>query len=137
MRIWRILTLLLVVAVAGINLWRTAGDGLRSIKHPPVDPVMTQEQRFAPLRRLLLERGIHGTAGYFTDVPREKVFAEFATVSEYYQLQYALTPLVLDLNTEHHPWAVGNFRATPAIPAGFKVVQDFGQGVFLLQQAAP
>ncbi|MDI1336390.1 MAG: hypothetical protein PSU94_09440 [Lacunisphaera sp.] len=137
MPFWRILTLLLVVAVAGINLWRTAGDGLRTLRHPVADPVMAQEQRFAALRRTLLERGISGTAGYFADVPKEKVFAGFATVSEYYQMQYALAPLVLDLNTEHHPWAVANFRTAAAMPPGFKVVQDFGQGVFLLQQAAP
>ncbi len=137
MRFWRILTLLLVIAVAGINLWRTAGDSLRWLRHPAYDPVVAQEQRFAPLRAELLKRGIAGTAGYFTDVPRDRVFAEFRTVAEYYQMQFALSPLVLDLNTEHHPWAVANYRATTVIPPGFQVVQDFGQGVLLLQQSAP
>jgi hypothetical protein len=137
MRYWRILSLLLVVAVAGINLWRTAADGLRSLRQPVTDPVMVQEQRFAALRRTLLERGISGTAGYFADVPKGEVFGKFETVSEYYQLQFAVAPLVLDLNTEHHPWAVANFRAVTALPPGFTVVQDFGQGVFLLQRAPP
>ena len=137
MRYWRILTLLLVVAVAGINLWRTAAAGWQSFRHPAPDPVMAQEKRFAPLRAEILKRGITGAAGYFSDVPKEKVFGGFTTVSEYYQMQFALAPLVLDLNTEHHPWAVVNHRTTTTLPPGFKVAADCGQGVLLLEQIPP
>jgi hypothetical protein len=137
MRYWRILTLLLVVAVAGINLWRTVAEAWRWTRQPAADPVMAQERRFAALRTEILRRGITGAAGYFSDVPKEKVFGEFATVSEYYQMQFALAPLVLDLNTEHHPWAIVNHRTAATLPPGFKVVADFGQGVLLLEQIPP
>jgi len=47
MRFWRILTLLLVVAVAGINLWRMGADSFQQAAPPAASPVVSLAARSA------------------------------------------------------------------------------------------
>ncbi len=80
--------------------------------------------RFASLKAQLPSRGTVGYIGESSD-----------SVADYYLAQYALAPLVLDHST-NHPLVVGNFPvSTPGFPEGdLQLVQDFGDGVLLLQR---
>lgn len=140
MALWRTLTLLVVLLVAGLNLWRTAQDAAGQLKHPQVDRVVEQEHRLASLRQSVVERGIRGTAGYFTDVPGDQIFTTFPTVEQYYLTQFALSPLVLDPYASDHPWTIVNLRTTvanPNLPSGYAVVEEFGDGLMLLKKGTP
>lgn len=132
-----------VVVVALVNLMHATGRTpvpplVASAGEP--DALMRQERRLAALRRSVESRGLRGVVGYVGDLPGTRVLDEPQTVTDYFQTQFVLVPLVLDLNTEHCEWAVANLRRGPAaerLPPGFGVVEDFGGGVLLLRKAVP
>ncbi|MBL9200732.1 MAG: hypothetical protein JNL39_09515 [Opitutaceae bacterium] len=135
--------LLIVAVLAGVNV----ADVLRRVPVPPrvasaaePDSVARMERRLARLRHALETRRLRGVVGYVADVPAERVAGEAQATVDYYQAQFALAPAVLDLVAERHGWVVTNLRTAALaqrMPAGYVVVEDFGEGVALLRKAAP
>jgi hypothetical protein len=131
----RVGALFAVAAIAGINVVHTA----RKTPPPPVgvpaeafDPLSRYEARLAALRQGLQARGLRGTLGYFGDQPEAG--------DDFFYAQFVLAPLVLDLRAEHYAWGVADLRtASPEtrLPEGWRVVEAFGSGVFLVRQSAP
>lgn len=119
-----------MAGVAVANVIHTA----RKVPSPPLeveassyDPLSWHEQRFRRFRAGAAAHGVRGTIGYIGDHP--------ATDDDYFYSQFALAPLVLDSDPAPHRWAVANLRTTnpeARIPAGWMIVQDFGDGVLLL-----
>lgn len=133
--LWRGGTLLAVAVVAGANVVHM----IRKVPPAPVqvaaasfDPIAAVEARFARVRTSLKRHGVEGTIGFVGDRP--------VADDDYYYAQFALVPLVLDLDPAPHAWAVTNFRASAAaatIPDGWRVVEDTGAGVLLLRKSVP
>jgi hypothetical protein len=140
---WRTAALLLVVVTAVINVLHMAQKVLppaQDASAAATDPVTCSERRFARLRERVRELHITGTVGYVGDMPGDRLTADARAVEDYYLAQFALVPLVLDLNADVHDWAVANMRTTaPAarVPVGWKIVEDFGAGIILLRKATP
>ncbi|HUR58012.1 MAG TPA: hypothetical protein VM029_09915, partial [Opitutaceae bacterium] len=58
-------------------------------------------------------------------------------MEEYFLTQFALVPWVLDARSMEGEWCVANLRTAPIAgrtPAGFRVTDDCGNGVFLLRR---
>lgn len=140
---WRTGTLLIVVVVAVVNVVQTA----QTVPPPPadapsaaIDPVRRQERRLAALHERVRAHGLTGVVGYIGDPPGGRLLEEENSVADFYLTQFVLVPLVLDAQPEAHEWAVANLRATTLqtrVPSGWRVVEDFGDGVILLRKAAP
>lgn len=141
--LWRLVAFGAVVVVALVNL-RALVE-----RFPPAapyadaaanDPAIRQEQRFAALRADLKARGLRGDVGYRGDVPPDRLFPDATACADYYLAQFTLAPFVLDPNFAAHNWCVTNFRTLPAsarpLP-GWRIVQDFGDGVLLLRKERP
>jgi len=138
--IWQAVWLLLIAAVAVGNVIH----GVRKTRPVPagtdgadLDRVMRFERRVAPLRAKLATSGVTGTIGYIGDIPSEQLSANDQGMEDYYLTQFVLVPLVLDRNPDAHEWAVGQFRRpvnSANLPAGWKVVEDLGEGVLLLRK---
>lgn len=143
MKIWSAVTAGLIAAVAAWNLWSLA----QHVPPPPhfpdanfENPVVQLERRLAPVRLALAARGIRGPIAYFTDIAPGELAANDAAMAEYFQSQFVLTPWVLDPRIGECGWGVANFRApdwSAHLPIGFRVAQDWGQGVLLLERCAP
>lgn len=139
-RIWPVASLTAVVAVSISNLVHVARKVLppptRHAPHVMLDHVTRTERRFSALRDHARSRGLTGTIGYMEDTPIDAL-ARDADV-DYFIAQFSVLPLVLDSTLSHSPWTIGNFRSSspPAIPTGWHVAQDFGQGVLLLEKSA-
>ena len=91
----------------------------------------------AAVRRALEIRGVRGTIGYVTDVAAADLAANSRGMEEYFLSQFALVPWVLDAKAGEREWVVANLHATSIherAPAGYRVTDDCGGGVFLLQR---
>jgi hypothetical protein len=140
---WRAATLGLVALVALVNLIFTAQTTPPpAVASPagPSDPTLRQERRFARIRAAIRDRGLKGTLGYVGNVPPSQLRADAGAVEAYYRAQFALAPVVLDPAAEREEWMVADL--TPAnpgwkAPRGWRVEQDFGDGVKLLRKEAP
>ena len=89
------------------------------------------------LRRVMQTRGVRGTIGYLTDVAAADLAANPRGMEEYFLTQFALVPWVLDARTQTSEWLVANLHATSIgerTPAGYRVSDDCGGGVFLLRR---
>jgi len=88
----------------------------------PDDIAQRSDQRFSALKAALPQRGIVGYTG------------DSNSPADYYLVQYALAPLVVD-NSENHPLVVGNFsgpQPPQSLPfAHLQLLKDFGNGVLL------
>jgi hypothetical protein len=136
---WRFLALLAVAAVSAINLVQLAQrvpPPAVPVPGAAVDSATRQERRLAEIRRELSARSIRGVVGYITDFPAE-IPASAAAGEDHYLAQYALLPVVLDLNAAAREWSVANLRNSRTLPPGWQVEQDCGDGVFLLRRARP
>ncbi len=132
---WRSGALLIVAAVTVANVIHTA----RKAPPPPLgvsaaafDPLTFHEERFRVFRARAAAQGVRGPIGYVGDTADAD--------DDYYYAQFALVPLVLDLNPAPHDWAVANLRTTtPAdrVPPGWRVAADCGAGVLLLRKGPP
>jgi hypothetical protein len=143
MKSWCTLCALIIAIVSAVNLVGT----VRRV--PPPSPlatgateniVMRHERRLAGVRRAFEARQIHGTIGYVTDLPPDQLAANPAAMEAYFVSQFALVPWVLDARIGECRWAVTNFHgdnAAARVPATFRVVEDFGDGVLLLEKGAP
>lgn len=144
MKTWSALTALILAVVAMTNL-------VQAVRHvppppvavpgrPPANVVLRQEQRFAAARRALEARGIRGLVGYVADLAPPLMSADHLTMEDYFSAQFALAPCVLDPKADARRWVVTNLRRktlAEATPAGFRVAEDFGSGVALLEKRAP
>ena len=88
----------------------------------PDDIAQHSEQRFAAVKAALPQQGIVGYTG------------DSNSPADYYLVQYALAPLVVD-NSVNHPLVVGNFsgpQPPQSLPsARLQLLKDFGNGVLL------
>lgn len=144
MKTWSVLCALVIAGLTVVNL-------VKSVQHTPPPPmpvigrlpenvVLRQEQRLAGLRRALTARGVRGQVGYIGDLSPPQMGADYRSMEEYFSAQFVLMPCVLDPKLGDSRWAVANLRRTTAserVPADFHVVEDFGDGVLLLQKGAP
>jgi hypothetical protein len=140
---WCGLVAAILAALGGSNLW----DVLRRVPPPPhyvsaapTDVVMRHEQRFAPVLAALRARRVRGRVGYLADQPPQAMQANPRGMQEYFLTQFALVPVVLDTNLENCTWLVTNLRETTLdarVPAGFQLVDEFGDGVSLLRRKEP
>lgn len=106
----------------------------------PSDIAMRLERRFGPMRVVLQAHHVTGTIGYFADLAGEQLRNDPVAIKEYFVTQFVLVPVVLEADSETCTWAVTNFHRTePAAlqRAGFRVVEDLGDGVRLLRKEAP
>lgn len=109
---------------------------VQSRQSPIQDLVTLSEKRFAPLKAVLPKKGTLGYVAY----PELKSLTDIPGAQKYYLAQYALSPVCLDYQHDH-PLSLGNFEG--GIPQLFLqeknliVVQDFGNGVFLLKKGNP
>ena len=132
-------TFLALAVISGLNLaavarrfppvsWQASAAG--------VDVVMRHERRMAAVRTALQQRGIHGAIGYVSEVPPADLPAKGDAMQEYFLTQFALAPWVIEAKFDDCAWAVANFHELGApVPVDFRVVQDFGAGVALLQKS--
>jgi hypothetical protein len=100
------------------------------------DSIGAYEARFAGLRGLLPP---YGTVAYVNDVKEHN-----ENRAAWALTQYALAPLIvvdsLDPGRVSGPWVVGNFhfRVPESVTAGrFRVIRNFGNGVFLFERENP
>lgn len=98
---------------------------------PAVDGVTEFSGRLKALKEVLPPAGV---IGYMTD-PGTPVNSTDA-VAEHHIIQYALAPIVVVPNT-NQKFIVGNFHKAVSTGAlrdqGFKLVQEFGNGIALLE----
>ena len=140
-RIWPVAAITAVVVVAASNIVHLARNvpppPTRYAPHAMIDHVTRSERRFAALREDARSRGLSGTIGYIEDAPTDTALRD-ADV-DYFIAQFSLLPLVLDSTLSRSPWAVGNFRGSsrPAIPPGWHIARDFGEGILLLRKSTP
>jgi hypothetical protein len=142
MRAWFAICALAVLALSAANFV----DLARRVRPPPrvaraeeMNLVMRHEQRFAAVRAALARAGAVGPIGYIADVPGAELAAHPRGTEEYFLTQFALVPWVLDAREERR-WSVTNLRArslAERLPAGIRVVEDFGGGVYLIERNAP
>jgi hypothetical protein len=140
MKLWSAVMVLALAVVAGINLVTTA----RRIPPPPRAPVaipqnvvMRHEQRFAAVRDALKTRSVSRAIGYLADLPPTELRASERSMREYFLTQFALAPWILDATAGDSQWVIANLhtaRIADRMPAGFRVVEDFGDGVALLEK---
>jgi hypothetical protein len=140
---WSAFAALLIVVLGAINLAQT----IRRVPPPPryaprvpADVAMRHERRFAAVHAALETRGIRGPIGYLADLPPDKMREDPAAMQEFFLTQFALVPVVLDADVAHFTWTVANLHASSAtdrLPAGFRIVEDFGDGVLLLRKENP
>jgi hypothetical protein len=143
MKIWCAAAALFIAVVATVNLWSLA----QRVAPPPHFPdansdnaVVKLERRLAPVRSALIARGIRGPIAYCTDVAPAELAANDAAMAEYFQSQFVLAPWILDPRLGDCRWGVANFHTADSraqLPAGFRVAEDWGQGVLLLERSAP
>ena len=140
MKAWGVISAVALLAVCGVNVVATA---LRVPPSPrltpavPANPVMRHEQRMAAVRRALETRGVRGTIGYLTDVAAADLAANPRGMEDYFLTQFALVPWVLDAKAQEYDLIVANLHGTSIgerTPPGFRVLDDCGNGVFLLQR---
>jgi hypothetical protein len=141
MKIAYVCTVLVLAGVAGWNIVQTASRvSPPSRRGSSGSPTLQHEQRIGSIRHALKTRGAQGVIGYIADLPADQLATDSRAMEDYFRTQFALAPFVLDAQFSRCEWAVANLRnasaGTPA-PAGFRVVEDFGAGVFLLQKAPP
>ena len=137
------MTLGLVVAVSSANIvWMAVGTPPAPIDPPGVSSnnVVRHEQRFSAVRAGVAARGLTGTLGYLGELPQEQWQVDSISVEDYYLAQFALAPLLLDADAGRHEWIVADlprYKLAARAPSGWIVVEDFGDGRFLLRKESP
>jgi len=103
----------------------------------PVDSVTRSDARFAAVRAALEARKIHGAIGYYPDEPKDRLAAAPRGIERYFQAQFALAPLILQVDGQDS-WIVTDFdrlESAHRLPAGWSVAADCGAGVSLWHRA--
>ena len=131
--------LLLVCGVNLVVVARRVPPPARAPDMVAADAVMRHEERFAGVRRALEQVGVRGPVGYVADVAPAQLASHPRGMEEYFLTQFVLVPWVLDARADCR-WSVANLHGAAIatrMPAGARVVRDFGQGVFLLERTTP
>lgn len=131
----------LVLLYAGVSAAQWVHRAAQWPSEPGRDEISASDRRFAPLRSALPHGGV---VGYVGDpepagpTPREARAAALLHFRRQLLAQYALAPVVLVQGTGPD-LVVGNFdgSAAPAVPPGFRVAAEFGDGVVLFRRVAP
>ena len=139
---WIALSFLTLGVVAGLNLVRVAQRVpvvSARVSAAGADVVMQHERRLAAVRDVLRQRAIRGVIGYVTDVTPSALPADGDAMQGYFLTQFVLAPCVVEAKFADCAWAVTDYRRATErrVPDGFRVVQDFGDGVSLLQRSPP
>jgi hypothetical protein len=146
MKVWGIVSAVALLGLCEVNVVATilrVSPAPRLRPAVPANLVMRQEQRMADLRRAMQTRGVRGTLGYLTDVAAADLAMNPRGMEEYFLTQFALVPWILEVGAQGGEWLVANLHVTPIgerTPSGYRVIDDCGDGVFLLQRtehAAP
>jgi hypothetical protein len=143
MRVWSVAAIAVLLVVGGWN-----GIGMARRVPPPAraeagaasSVVMRHEQRFAGVREALQRRGARGTICYLADVAGAELAAHPRGMEEYFLTQFVLVPWVLDATRHDGEFVVANLHASAIgarMPPGFRVAEDFGNGVCLLERVRP
>jgi hypothetical protein len=120
----------------------TLNQLIRRYKFQPVDQVQISLfiQRLEKISKKLPSME---NVGYLNDYLGEKGLAQIDpeadpdTWGRYYLTQYSLAPIIVEYNP-YRRYIVGNFRdstlATQLESRGYKILEDFGGGVFLIER---
>ena len=142
MKIWCALVALTIAVVCGINLAATIRRVPPAARFPDAEhanPAIRADERFRSVRDALTTHGVHGTVAYLTDAPPDQLAANPSAMEEYFLAQFALAPWVLDARAGSWRWAVANFHGAAAaerVAADYRVAEDCGNGVVLLEKIA-
>ena len=140
---WNTIALLVLVVVCASNVVTTVRRVPPQPRAPvpvPSNVVLQQEQRLAAVRASLQKRNVHGTIGYLADLPPNELAGNHHAMEAYFLTQFALVPLVIDARATDSRWMVANLHTTKMaerLPPGFRMAEDFGSGVALLEKVAP
>jgi hypothetical protein len=132
-----------VAIVAAINLAaiaRRVPPPSRFHAAPPNETVTRQERRLALVQRAMAARNIRGPIGYLADLPAAEMPSDPGAMREFFVSQFVLAPIVLDTRADAQRWAVANLHTaelTTRLPAGFRIVEACGPGVWLLERNGP
>ena len=132
------IAILLVLLYAGASTVRWVQ---RASEWPATaqDEISTYEHAFGELRTVLPG---HGVVGYIERprpagaTPGDSTSEALLRFRRYLLAQYFLAPVLLVKNTEPE-LVVGNFGPGPApeMPAGLRVIRDFGDGLVLFRRS--
>ena len=142
MKIWCVLAALTLAIVCAVNLAATirrVPPAARFSDAEHANPAVRADERFRSVRRALTTHGAHGTVAYLADAPPDQLAANPRAMEEYFLAQFALAPWVLDARVGSWRWAVADFHGAAAaerIAADYRVVEDCGNGVLLLEKIA-
>jgi hypothetical protein len=133
--------LLLVLLYAGASAAQWVRRGAEWPAHASQDEISAYERRFAELRAMLPARGVVGYLGTPAPAgttPREANAAALLRFRRRLLAQYTLAPVLLNESTEPE-FVVGNFEpgAALTVPAGLRLVRDFGDGLVLFRRSGP
>jgi hypothetical protein len=119
-----VLLLSLAPLISVVQMFR----GAHVLTKTPTDNQTLYERRFLELKKAL---PLHGVVGYITDENDEIPW-------NYYQTQYALSPIIVDKKTGQE-LVVGNFRDSAVARKVIAnndliLLKDFGEGVVLFRK---
>lgn len=143
MKAWSAISAVVLVIVCGINVLvmvRRVPPPARRPEAIAANVVMRQERRMAAVVRALRRQDVRGAVGYLADVPAAELPAYPRGMEEYFLTQFALVPWILDTRAEECNWIVANLATSEIaarVPPGFRVAEDFGGGVWLLEKRPP
>lgn len=138
-RVWQYVGLLLLVILAArFHMMNPPRPGGFKWISPGQDSVSRFERRFDAIRSSLPSSG---RVGYVSDVPGDRLLSDFNGSMRFYLTQYTLTPLQV-INSSDEPILVGDFRTPEAArltlrALEFRVLEEAGNGVFLLKRVEP
>lgn len=128
---WRWAILALVALMSAWEVFHQAWVDSPLDHHASADLVDYYVNRLSEVRHSLKGHKVPETIGYCYFLPSEK-----SLLPDYFASQYALAPWVLDWHYTGYEWVVMNvrMRSHSSLPRGFTVVENFGDGVFLLRR---
>lgn len=120
---------LIQTRIPPISFWRSAKSS---------DQISRSELRFTEIQKALPS---NGRIGYVTDISSEKVLKDGDAAARYYLAQYSLAPLQVILYSDETT-VIGDFREPRGLDRVLKetplrIVRQFENGVFLLQEGQP
>jgi hypothetical protein len=143
MKTWPAIALGAVVLVSGFNvvfMARRVPPPSRASVSEPANIVVRHEQRMAAVARALHSRGAPGKIGYLTDMSPAELAANPRGMEEYFLTQFALVPWVVDPRADDCRLVVANLSTShiaDRLPAGFRIAQEIGHGIWLLEKNQP
>jgi hypothetical protein len=133
------IAILLVLLYAGASSVRWVQRASEWPAGAAQDEISSYEHAFGELRGMLPAHGIVGYAerpGQAGAAPADSTSNALQRFRRYLLAQYFLAPVLLVKNREPE-FVVGNFGpgAVPAVPAGLRLIRDFGDGLVLFRRS--